>query len=76
MGLNQKSLSFETAIPFRAAKVVQAERNAKQKTKFFAFIPEAQPIFAKQSSASRGKHKDKEGVCFLFLHKDMLANRW
>jgi len=49
------------------AKIVQAERNGKQKTKFFACISEAPPIFAagKVVQAERnGKQKTK----FFCLH--------
>jgi len=48
------------------AKIVQAERNAKQKTKFFACISEAPPIFAagKVVQAERnGKQKTKFFAC-------------
>jgi hypothetical protein len=36
----------------RCAKIVKAERNMKQKTKFFVSIPEAHPIFAAQRQSS------------------------
>ena len=42
------------------AKIVQIECNAKQKTKFFVFIAEMQPILSKDS-ANRVQCKTKDG---------------
>ena len=42
------------------ANIVKAERNAKQKTKFFVFIAEAHPIFAAQRQCIKNEHESHE----------------